>query len=510
MPDNIITRQGRINIEVFNQFIATHDLLPLEEGFKKELKQELALKMVGSSFWTPQFAIKEMLENQSAQKKFTIVTLSFDEMLKKAKETPLTEAEIRAFYDEQNRKTKRYHIPLKRSGDRWVFEQSDFDIPIKEKEIETYYNKIKRTKYIDQPTQIKIRQIIFDKVKEKGLNELKKEAEEVHKQLLEEPKQFAKIADKYSSAATKNGGLVDFFKRGDKDKALEREAFRLKADGDISPVTAIKDGFVIVQRVARKEATFKPLAKVKGEVTKALKTKKFNTEFIKMANRVVRSQADDKKEKFDAFVKRHKGKEERVAAVARNEGPVAGRLFSLKKMGDQMAYLSEGKGVILQLRHILKASVPPYDMMKPFIEKDLYTEKAHKLMTKELKELKAKALKDNKLVAPAGAQAETTDWMDSKSTDKLQALLAKGIPQDLMFLDKKGGVVTASNDKKGFVIRLDELKAREKETADEKLKLKNAVEERFNTFSTISFIASLNRTATIESNIPTARRNNTL
>lgn len=513
MPQDIINHQGRVNIEAFNRFISSYDLRPLEDDLENSLKQEMALTLLSDAFWLPKFALNEMLENQNLQRKFSIATFSIEDAVKKAEEKGVTDAEIKNFFDEQNRKSKHYYIPAKRNGTKWVFDTADFEVKITQKELEEFYNKVKRSRFVEVPTQVKIREIILNDVKNKGLHELKAQMEKLHQKAVAQPSDFAKLAQEHSDAkeTAKNGGLVDFFKRGQKDKAIERAAFRLKADGDISPVIQLENGYAIIQRVGRKENVFKPFEKVKPELNKLLKEKKFTREFTKAANRIIHSQSDDKAKKLKEFVEKYKGKEERVPAVAKNENPIALRLFSLKKRGDKVAYISDGKGVILELNDILKKNLPPFDMLKGFVKKDYLNDKARKAIAQEIKKVKAQSFKAGKLEVPAGASVKKTEWIDVNSHDKLKKLFAEGVPQDIMLLDKKGGVISAMGAKDGFVIRLDELKDPEnKPEAEKQNQLKVSIEKQLRQLFMSSFIASLNRNATIETYTSSDRRNDSL
>jgi parvulin-like peptidyl-prolyl isomerase len=512
MPHDIINAQGRVNIEAFNRFIATNDIGPLEKGLEESLERDMAMVLIADAAWAPELILQDIYRSQKAEKKFSIARFSLDKMIEKEKEKGVSDKEIKAFFDEQNAKNKRYYIPAKRNGVKWIFDQKDFDVKVSQKEIEKYYNQVKRSRFVETKTQLKIREIILDDLAGKGLNELKTEAQKIHQEAVADPKKFAQLAEKYSSnkATAKNGGLVEFFKRGQKDKTIEKAAFRLKADEDISPLIHLEKGFAIIQRVARKEATFKPLDKVKDEVEKLLKEKKFASEFAKAASRFVRSDTAEGKERFEKFVKKNKGEKEKIDAVAKGEGPVAGRLFSLRKRGDKTVYISEGKGVILELGDILKKNLPPFDMLKEHVAKDLYAYRAKKAIAEAIKEARKESFKAGKLEVPDYAHIEKTDWLSSEQDDKLKKLFEKGIPQDLMLLDKKGGTISIMGQKDGFVIRLDELKISDESKDDKKDELKNGIREQIQSLFLRSFIASLNRTATIEINTLSDRGNNTL
>lgn len=490
MPPDVVTAQGRINMEAFQRFMMSYNLGPIEQELISSLEHEMALKLIGNAFWLPKFVEQEIMNHHNVQKKYTIATVSFDDMVKKEQEKGADLKEIHDFYIKENETNKRYSIPAKRNGISWVFEPNNFEIKVTEKELENYYNKVKLSKFVEMPTQVKIREIILDDVKNTGLKELRNQIEQLQAEFTAHPEKFAQ-SDKSK--------IVDFFKRGDKkEKAIEQAAFRLKENGAISQIIELENGYALIQRIDRKEATFKPLEKVKAEVQKLVKDKKFATEFTKIATRVIRSSSEDAKA-FEQFIETNKAKQEKVAAVAKGEGPVAGRLFSLKKRGDKIAYISEGKGVILELQDILKPNIPPFDMMKPFVEKDFYAARAQKSMTDTVKAVKEKVLQSGKLEASVGVKVEKTDWIGPKDEEKLKKLFEKGVPQDLLLLDTKGGVITAMGKKDGFIIILDDERTiTDAQTESDKNKLEYELNKQLNELFNRAFVASLYRTATIK------------
>jgi len=501
MPQNIIGKGGKINLEAFNQFLATYDLGPIEQDLEASLHQEVLLTLVGNSSWAPDFVINAMYKSRVLAKKFTIVTLPLDHFIKEEEKKGAKPGAVKAFFDDQNKKSKRYYIPARRMGTKWVFEPGDFTLSMSEKEIENFYNKVKRSRFIDAPTQVKIREIVFDDVKNVGLHELKKQAEKVRQEALQDPSAFAALAEKHSSAGTaKQGGLVDFFKRGTKEKALERIAFvTLKKDGDISEVIPLEKGYVLVQRVARKDATYKPLSKVKEEVKETLQQKKFATEFQRAASRLVRSNSENAQQRFNDFVEKNKGKEEKIPAITKEETPESPRLFSIKKAGDKIAYLSEGKGVVLQLTGKTKREVLPFEMVEKTIAQHFYEERARKELAKEIEAQKSTAVKEGKLTIPSWAHSKKTEWIKNEDQNELKKYREQGIPLDFLLLDKEGGVLGQMGKNDGFIVQLNEFKELDKDKEqEEKNKLKTALLDEFRKMTMQAFIASLNRNATIE------------
>lgn len=504
MPQGIADQQGRVNIDLFNHFLATNNTASLEAELENSLKQETALDLVKNGFWLPDFITKDVYKNQQSQKKYSIISFSLDDAIKNEKEKGATDKELEEFFNKENDKNKRYYIPAKRNGKKWVFDVKDFTLEISEKELKDYYNKIKRSRFVETPTQVKIRQIMFTDIKEKGLVTLQEEAEKVRQEALKDPSKFSELAKKYSSDkdTASKGGIVDFFKRGTNNKHIERAAFvNLKSDNEISVVIDLgnKEGYALVQRVARKETTYKPFEKVKAEVEKLARAHKFQREFVKKTTPLIRAKGEEAQKRFKEFVTKNKATGERVAAVAKNEDPIAARLFSLKKSGDRIAYISDGKGVVLELDNILRKNLPPFNMLKPYVEKDFYAQRAKKNLKKLLDAEEKKAQKEGSLSKVQGGKVKKTDWISPTDEQAFKKLLEQGVPQDIMLLDKKGGVIAVLNDSGGFLISLDELKLEKNDdTKKKETELKTTLDKSLSSVFMQAFIASLQRNATIE------------
>jgi hypothetical protein len=510
LPQGVITPEGKLNVQAYQEFMSRYGITPdMKAEITQSLSQELALDLIESLFWLPDFAAQEFMNNKKALRKFSIAKFELEDFAKDAQKKQVTDEVLKTFFDEQNNKNKRYYIPAKRNGTRWTFSAQDFQLTISDKELEDYYKKVKHARFIDKPTQIKIREIILDDVKGKGLKQLRIEIDELYQKAIANPKDFAQLAEKFSTGKTaKNGGSVDFFKRGEKDKALERAAFKLKENNETSSVIELEQGkvFALVQRLDRKETEFKSLSQVKDELIKTLKEKKFSIEFVKMASKVTKTQ-DESDQAFQDFVKKYKGKEEKIDAVAKEEGAVAGRLFSLKKRGDKAVYVQEGKGYILELNDNLQKNLPPFEMLKSYVQKDFYQEQAYKNLTSTLNGLKEKSLKSQKFEIPQGTQLEETNFIDVAVQEEVKKLLDKGVPQEIMLLDKKGGILARVTEKTGYLIRLDEIK-KTKDVQDNSFKFK--LESQLKKLQSAAFIASLRRTATIKIDTLSDKRNSAL
>lgn len=496
-----IGMDGKINEAALQRVLSAYNGTDIDALLQASMKRHFFESILQSSFYIPEFLVQEAYVQNYVSKKFSIGVLSFDAVFKEVEKKGVSESDLKDFYEKQNKQSKRYIIPAKRTGIQWTFSPKDFDITVTEREIEDYYEKVKRSRFIDVPTQVKVREIVFDNVKDHGVSGLKKIAEEVYAKAIENPDSFADLAKQHSTKkeTASKGGLVDFFKRGERGAPYDRAAFvTLKNDGEISPVIQIGDSFVILKRESRKEATFKPLAKVKSEVEITLREQKFRTAFTKEASALISQKDDNAQSAFDSFVEKNKGKREELDALAKNENATANRLFSLKKAGSKSAYIADGNGIILELEQILEPLTPPFGIMQPQIQQDYFSQETVKEMKKLLKLKKEEVVKVDKLVGGSGLTVTTTPWITLSNQDELKKLLEQGIPQELFGIAKVGGVATSTGQKNGYIARLDEINKLDEE--DFKQKKSQVEASLFNTYRGLlmrSFVASLNRNAKI-------------
>ncbi len=466
----------------------------------EKLTKQFAVLMLQSGFFVPSFVLKQAYIEQKLAKKFSYQLFSLDTFVAKAKTDGASSEQLKAFYEQQNKTSRNYWSPEKRNGIVWKFSPEKFGVVGTDNEVESYYGKNKSTRFIENPLEVKVREIVFGDSKNKSLKVLEEEAKAVHDQLIKDPKLFNELSKEYSTNKETAGKDGVFFKRGTKDKEYEKAAFKLKEDGDISDVTLVGEQYIILQRVARKDATFKSLDSVRSEITKTLLDQKFKSEFTRLATQLIRH--EDTQEVFDAFVKQHGGTKESLVSVEKGEENILKqRLFALKNDGDKTLFVQEGNGIIMQLTSKIKAEPLPFEKVQAEVSTDYYEECGLKNLKEAMAKAKTAALKEKKIVAITGGKVAETELADYSDTTKSEKYTKMGFPQGFNELDWVGAVLSSLDEKAGIVIVLDEIeKATEEGYQEYKNKLMKQVYERNLTLFTQSFIASLFRTATIKVN----------
>jgi len=414
-------------------------------------------------------------------------------------------ADLEMFYKKATEAKGRYWVPEKRSATVYYFSPVDYGTVVTEQEVENYYDDHKTSRYISDPVKVSVRKILVRVEEESLANIAYEKAQQIKDRIEKEKLDFAKVAQETSEDAVsaKNGGLIAPFARNTYDVGFEKAAFTLKKDGDISPVTRTKDGFVIVQRVSKTPATFKPLASVKTEIKKALAQRIFSERFMNDASVLTSAQHVNKAD-LEAFVAEKKGQKESIQGIERANEKWGKMLFALQE-GEAAATLVDDRGAIVILTGISKRYLPTLDVIKATVTDDLCEERAAQKIAKDV-EKAAEELKKRPAAEVAqafGAHFETIHDLTPSKEEMIKGLEKRGIPvQKMLQIEKIGGVVTAAGERDGFVAKLESILANQSALSDtaKKAEFLRSLQTQEESFLAQGLVASLYRNATITTN----------
>ena len=329
---------------------------------------------------------------------------------------------------------------------------------------------------------------------------MRQEAQAVYDRLMNDKEDFATVAKEVSQnkETASKGGMVEFFSRGTKEKPYEQAAMRLKEDGDISGIIELKDGFAILQRVARKEPVYKSLSSVKHDISTLLRDQKFKRTFADEAQQITRSLTETA---FDDFIKEHHGKKEMIALVDRSEGNVASRLFALRREGEKACYIQDGNGYVIQLDEKVERKLPALTDIEDKVKHDYFKYKGAKALDRQLEKSRTEAVAAGDLVACDGSKISSTDFIHPDNKEKIADLVKQGFPENFVDLDHEGAMVAGKSEQGGVLVFLKNINNFSESAYAEKLKdsYRSAHQKHLSLFSR-SYIASLYRTATIKIN----------
>lgn len=502
IPYEAYDQSGGINMGIVKAHFRRLGLsmADFEQKVAQKLQRRMVLDLASVAGYAPEIAIKNQFSARYLPKKFSILTIPLDKVIKKEKSVSIPEQELQAYYDAQ-KASKRYMMPEKREGIVWRIEPQNYGITITDNEIERYYQDNK-AKYVDKPAQVQVRHILFKVVNEAERAATFERAKKTHEELVKNPTQFAQTASAVSDdKGIERGGLLPYFARGNKELSFDKAAFTLKADGDISDVIETKDGFEILQRVDKKQAMNKPLENVKQEINQGLLAQKFADVFVSDI-RSINEQAKGDIAKVGQLLKAKGAKSQALSAVSREDETWGKELFGLRHKGDSDGYVANGVGVAVQLTNINQAHMPEFNVLKATIENDLHQQRSEKLMHDILQKAEQGVVDLNELQAAHGGSIETTGFVAQNDEGAVAKLQKKNIPISLLFqIEKTGSVKTGYIGGIGFVARLDEAQSFNQEQFDsKKTEVAKELEREQSRLFIDGFVASLYRNAKISIN----------
>lgn len=443
--------QGTLNLDILAQYLQRQGITEQEFDslIEQALKAHLFNELAQGSAYVPKEAVKDLYNKLYSKKKLGILSLPLDEYIKKAQKQPATEEELKNYFTQHQ---ENYRVPEKRDARLWTFSQENYGIQVTEKEIENYYNKSK-AKFVAKPTEIQVRRILL-----KGKDSKDKEVQQLVQELIKNPEKFEEIAQKQSQASEK--GKVLTIKRGEKEPLFEQAAFALTEKNAISPAIKTPEGIEIIQLISKKEAQYKDLESVKGEIEKQLGAQKFQGEFTTSGSRILQ-QAQDAPEIFERFVSQKKAKESSVNGASKeNAGIQTERLFGLTKPTDKAFYFENNKGFILELKKIEKSFIPEFNKVKEKIAQDYYRFKAQEKLAQDLTEAQNKLARESleKIAGQLKGQYETTEFINPQEEDSSKKLKTKDIPlQQALYLNQEKESTKEITDRGGYLIQVLEM-----------------------------------------------------
>jgi len=507
IPFGALDRSGNINMQALNQYFSHLGLSMADFDAKvvETLQRQLLMQIVAHASYTPEFVLKERFAALYVPKKFSILTLSFADVLKDVKAQPISATELQAFFDQQNQISHRYTVPAKRTGVAWSIDPVKYGVTLTSQDIESYYEDNKAKLFVLEPSKVQVRHILFRVLNESDREAVWSKAKKIRQELALDPAQFATIAATASDDkdTKEKGGLLPAFVRGTKEAAFDKAAFILKEDGDISDVVPVREGYELLQRVEKISATFKSLSAVEKEIKDALMQQKFAELFTKDMHSII-EQSQEQEGKLEELMQEKGAKKQLIAGVARDDKEWGQVLFGLHKKGDADVYIDKGIGFVVQLTGHQENFISPLDSIKDVVEHDFYESKAKSELKAKLQTIneQAKTKSLQELEKEYHGTLDTTPWITKHDEESLSDLKKKGISTDHLFqLEKIGATIVQEGDRDGYVLRLDQVQELDQEVFNEKKnELSGQLTNEEMRLFIVGFVASLFRNAKIETN----------
>ncbi|HJM68660.1 MAG TPA: peptidylprolyl isomerase [Candidatus Babeliales bacterium] len=505
LPAGIVDEYGNVNLQALQQLIPYASLEDFSDDMKVRMQNSMVINLIDAGIYMPKFMVKDLYVQQFAKKNYGVAFFPISKYLADVKKAGATDKELKEYFAKENKQSKRYWIPEKRSVVVWEFDPKAHGLSVTPAQVERYYSSHKLQEFIESPTQMRVRRILlpFD---EKNPGKSRAEANKLYEELKKDPSQFVFKASNNSidKESAKNGGLLDWAKRGDMHEKLEKEIFALKADNDMTPVLHSPDGLEFYQRVAKKAQSYKAFKTVEGEIRDKLLAEKFNKSFTAAQRRVINQYRDGNKAALEDFIKAKGGKKDAKVFSVTDSDTAAKKAFEMKRASALTSYQNDGKGYIEQLLNIEKSKEPSFDSVKAKVQQDFYQQKAHEAMKKAMDKVEASVKNQplSKAVASMGLQYKTTGWVNRDDKAKIEALQKDKFPVGtLMNIVQKGKIRKDTTADMGYLsVLLDVEPLKKAQNKEKELELAQSLRQQQETILKQAFIASLLQNATIKVN----------
>ncbi len=395
--------------------------------FEQLVKDELVLaklrNLIGGGATVTDADIRQAFDKQGTKVKFEYAVLTKDSVMK---ELHPTDVELKAYYD-HNKQLYNNSIPEKRKLSYVLVDTGRIanETQVTQQDLQAYYAQHRDEFRV--PEQVNLRQILIKnplpgadgKVDQNGVEESRKKAEDVLKQL-KAGGNFSDLAKKYSQDPTgKDGGALGWVQRGsipapDVDKA----AFSLPKGGTSEVINA-GYAFVILHVDDKQDAHLKSLEEVKGQVEPGIKQQKAAAAADTQATALLTQARADGLDKAAAakglqvvttdFV----GRTDSLPGIGTSQ-PFMDAVFGQpEKSPPDEAPLPQGYA-IFQVQAVKPPATPTFEDIRTRVESEFKNERASQLLTQKTQELsdRSKANHDLKKAAKElGATMKTSDFV---------------------------------------------------------------------------------------------------
>lgn len=501
-----IDRSGRLNVRAYQNYLSKlhMSVADYEKSKEREYKRNTIVKAMEQVAYVPKKVVAAKQAQKNMKKRFAVLNLPFETFLAQAKETPMSDNDLQAFFKKNK---EHYRVNEKRMTSYWVLTPEEYKdkVEVSDNLIERYYEKNKSSLF-RIPPKVKLKTVVFKAASDatdEVVESTRREAEALRAKVIEAPERFVELGkDKIEE--------LDYFQRGTHDPDLEKAAFlTLKQNGDISDVVKTERGFEIIQLVDRIAASEKPLSMVRDEIIKDLIDRKAIIVLKRDLDAVLRTARTDKSI-FGKFAGINKLKTHKSDWMTKEDGEgyelldaLAQHVFSDGSAArfDSGYFVHRGQHILYKIDAREKSYIPDYETVKARVEQDWYAEQAEKLQDSRAKQLRAD-LFDKKMTIEQASKAPGFTIIKTAligKDDEVEALKDAGnIVSEAFLLNDPSQVLSYKHKTDCYLVKLEEQMREDlAEKVDDKL-LADTEKRREKQRYLDGFIASLQRDAKIE------------
>jgi len=414
-----------IGEQAYESLLAQNNLTvaTFEQDVKNEiLEQKLATLITGSAS-VSDADIRQEFQKRNTKVKFEYAVLSQDDIRKGLHPT---DEELKAFYA-RNQARYKDSIPEKRKIAYAFLDKSTVmaQVQVSLEELRAYYNQHQNEYRVQD--EVKVSHILIKtpvagadgKVDEKGVEEARKKAEDVLKQVKGGAK-LEDLAKKYSDdpGSAKQGGELGWIGRGRTVPEFEKAAFSL-GKGQISDLVKSSYGFHIIRTEDKHDAHLKTLDEVKDQIEPLIRQQKASRMLENAGNALLDQARSQGLEKAAAakglnvvttdFVSRT----DVLPGIGSSPQFMDAVFSEREKAPPDMAQLGQGAAVF-QLLAIRPPATPTFEEIRSKVENEFKNERASILLNQKTQELSDRAKTGHDLKKAAkelGAAIKTSDFV---------------------------------------------------------------------------------------------------
>ena len=394
-----------------------------EQNVKFDILLDKLRGLATGGVLVPEAEVRKEFEKQNTKVKFEYAVLRKDDLLKQIHPS---DAELKAFYD-RNKATYNNSIPEKRKVRYVVLETAKImaEASVSSQDLQGYYDQHREDYRV--PEQVSVSHILIKtplpgpdgKVDPKGVEEARKKAEDVLKQL-KAGGNFGELAKKYSEdpGSGKNGGSLGFIGRGRTVPEFEKTAFSLPK-GSTSDLVQSSYGFHIIRVDDKQAAHLKTLDEVKDQIEGSIREQKAAQAASNQVNALLAQARGTGLDKAAAakglnlvntdFVSRT----DSLPGIGNSAQFMSAVFGQAEKSPPEQVALSQGYAVF-EVTAIKPPATPTFEEIRSRVETEFQNERVAALLTQKTQELadRAKAGHDLKKAAKeASATIKTSDFV---------------------------------------------------------------------------------------------------
>jgi peptidyl-prolyl cis-trans isomerase D len=392
-----------------------------EQGLRDQILLDKLRNLITGSVLVTDSDVRLQFAKQNTKVKFDYAVLRKDDLLKQINPN---EAELKAFY-ERNKATYNNSIPEKRKIRYVVLDSGKIEagVSVSREDLQGYYDQHRDDYRV--PEQVNVSHILIKtplpgadgKVDPKGVEEARKKADDVLKQL-KAGGNFGELAKKYSEdpGSGKNGGSLGWIGKGRTVPEFEQSAFSL-AKGQTSGLVQSSYGFHIIRLDDKQAAHVKSLDEVKDQIEGSIRQQKAAQAAANQVNGLLSQARSSGLDKAAAAKGLNVISTDFVSSTDALPGLGSAPQFmsavfgqAAKAPADQVQ-VAQGYAVF-EVLDIKPASTPTFEEIRSRVEEEFKNERVAALLSQKTQELsdRAKAEHDLKKAAKeAGATVKSSD-----------------------------------------------------------------------------------------------------